>query len=353
MPGQLLDITYPAIGDPIASALGDLIAALQTMQADLEPKIIPSEFDWNIDISAQGHALTHVSKVQLENQATTAGHATGDIFFSAGNFYIQTSSGLVQITSGGTINAAGLGGIVGDYGGSNPARVTYVDASGWYVFTDDTNDWSSIQVDDVLLRSTGAFVTLGTQAIGSATWNFGANPGAGTTFVTMDSAGNIGATDSITHDITTSGKVTLTGSSDLAYPDRTCVVPAVMHTNEFGACTNDLVAAAGVLCGTGPARYRSQLFGLWVGHRLKSVTARFIKTTGGTASLTVYKSTTGAITPAAVSPAANTTTLGAASVTATLSVADTVAANEFFSVAVNLPAAGDICIGYEMLFDRP
>lgn len=353
MPGQPLAITYPVLGDPIAAALNQLVASIQTIQADLEPKIIPSEFDWITNISAQGHALTNLSKLHLEAQSSTSGHATGDQFFFGGNFYVQTSGGLVQMTSGGVLNAAGLGGIVGDYGGSNPARVTYVDASSWYVFTDDTNDWSSIQVDDVLLRSTGAFVTLGTQAVGTATWNFGANPASGTAFVTMDSSGNIGATDSITHAITTSGKVTLTGAADLAHPDRTLTVPAVLHNNEFGVCTNDIVAAAGVVCGTGPARFRSQLHGLWVGHQLKSVTARLIKTTGGTASLTVYKSSTAAITPAAVSPTVNSTTLGAAPITATLTVADVVSANEFFSVAVNLPAAGDIVVGYELVFDRP
>ncbi len=354
MPGQPLDIVYPVLGDPIATALGKILAALQTIQADLEPLVVPSEFDWISDLSAGGHALTSLSRVGLENQASTSGRATGDFFAFNGNFYGQTSGGLVQFTSGGVINAAGIGGIVGDYGGANPARVTYVDASGEYVFTDDTNDWSTLQVDDIKLRASGTFVTLGAQAVASpASWLFGATPASGVTFVTVDNSGNVGAVGTIDQAITTSANITLTGSADIKTPDRVRVLPAVVHNNEVGNCGNDLVAAAGVVVNVAPARFRMQLPGFLVGERFKSVTARFIKTSGGTASIEVYKSTTGAVTPALVSGTGSTTAVGATSASVSLTSADTVATNEFFSVAINMPAGGDICLGVEVTYDRP
>lgn len=246
MPGVPLSISYPVLGEPIAIALGKLITAIQTIQTDLEAKVTSPEFSWIGDLSAGGHALTALSQVQLDNIASSLGLPTGTFFFEGGEAWVQTGSGKVQLTSGGTLNASALGGIVGDYGGGNPARVTYTDASGLYTFTDDTGDWSDIEVQGVKMRNTGNWTTL--RASNASTtainWFLAEPPASGVAVVRASSGGVIGCTGAlatVSEDLPMSGSVVFSGSGKVKHGSRNQIfcpaLPVVANgaeTTQFG-----------------------------------------------------------------------------------------------------------------------
>lgn len=223
MPGVPLNLSYPVVGEPIATALGKLLAILQALQADIEPKVTSAEFTWVGDQSASGHALTALSRLQLEDILSSVGVATGSVYFKLGDAYCMTASGEVRLTSGGAINAAGIGGIVGDYGGSNPARVTYTDLTDIYSFTADVGDYSELEVSGVRFRNTGNWLTLRADPATSSaiTWSLSAAPGAGVSLLRQSSAGLVDAVTTISNATTFSANVNFTGAGKVTHGART------------------------------------------------------------------------------------------------------------------------------------
>jgi hypothetical protein len=220
VPGNVLPIVYPTLGEPIATALAKLIAAIQILQNDVEPLVLGSEMQWLQDFSAGGHALTNLSKLQLDTLANLVGLSTGTLFFSSGELFAQTSAGPVQITLNGGINAAAIGGIVGDYGGVNPARVTYTDATDTYTFTGDTSDWSDLEVDAVKLRNTNNWTTLASTASGPQTWTFGTANTANVALVRQSAAGVLDSATTVTANTPMSGSIVFSGSGKIQHGAR-------------------------------------------------------------------------------------------------------------------------------------
>lgn len=115
----------------------------------------------------------------FENLAESIATAVS-IYVSNGEFYFTDNAGnSVQITSNGAINAAGIGGIGGDYASTDNVSLTYDAITFTYTFTDGNNvrsfinavvrknftTYSSAQtldihVDDVVLVSGNTVLTL-------------------------------------------------------------------------------------------------------------------------------------------------------------------------------------------------
>jgi hypothetical protein len=157
--GNPIVLSLPQLSDTMANVVSKTATALSTLATGLTPKVTPSQLDVNSALSMAGNALTNVGSVQLAagNVPTVA----GSFYYSAGEFYLVDSAGAVQVTSNGVLNVAGQVGIVGDYGGSNPARVTYVDSSGQFIFTEDTSVYADLVADDLILEGTNGSVTFG------------------------------------------------------------------------------------------------------------------------------------------------------------------------------------------------
>lgn len=350
MPGQTLNIPYPSIGEPIATALAKLIAALQTIQADVEPKVLGSEIQWLADFSASGRALTDLSKIQLDDIASAVGLETGTVFFQGGELCVQTGAGVVQVTLNGTINAAAIGGIAGDYGGGNPARVTYTDATGTYTFTDDTNDWSDLEVAAVKLRNNNNWHTFKANAstTGPQNWEFGAANNIGTAILRQSSAGVVGSAATVTAELAMSGAVAFSGAGKVKHGSRsrTILGRAVGSLTNAGQFNNGVVVTVGVAAfnlDTPPTQEWERLVGFTVHVR---------KTNANNAAFTpnmVDASVSG--TPAAVGSTANTTAIGYVAVSVPLTTPRAYSSDETFFIAASGFNTGDVVTGVSLNFD--
>lgn len=160
--GNPIVLDLPSLSDTMANAVSKTATALSTLATGLTPKVTPTQLDINTAVSMAGNALTNVGSVQLAEGNTPT--AVGSMYFLNGELFVVDATSAIQVTSNGVLNVAGSVGIVGDYGGTNPARVTYVDTSGQYQFTQDTSIWADVVCRDVILEGTLGNVSIGVDA---------------------------------------------------------------------------------------------------------------------------------------------------------------------------------------------
>ena len=215
MPGQQLNLVYPVIGEPIATALAKLVTMFQVIQNDLQPQIIPAEFSWITDLSAQSHALLHLGYLTLD-QASIGNLGAGSIYYDGADFWLVTSAGSIKITNGAALNAASVGGITGDYGSSFPSsNVSFNASANEYRFIKSSGVWSDLVCSAVKLQALtgGGSVRLkADDAIAAArTVTLKDIPGSLVHVLTMDSSGNVSPTAAVTAATTISGALTTSG----------------------------------------------------------------------------------------------------------------------------------------------
>lgn len=160
MPGSDLDLDLPGDGETFVSFAAKVVAALQAIQADLEPRIGAGALDIDSEVSMNGAPLTNVGGVRLQNGQSDV---VGTIYMDE-ELHAVTSAGDVQITANGTLAITALGVIGGDYGGSNPAEVTFHDSDGSYWFKEDPSTWSDIFVKDIILNGAAGTIRLSVAA---------------------------------------------------------------------------------------------------------------------------------------------------------------------------------------------
>lgn len=110
----------------------------------------------NIDdtLSMNSENLTNVNSVRFTNLSNALGGAAniGCAYVAGGNLFYNDSSGTqIQLTAGGALNAASVGGIGGDYG-SSTASVYYTSIDETFYFTSDTNVPANINVGSAVIR---------------------------------------------------------------------------------------------------------------------------------------------------------------------------------------------------------
>lgn len=156
MPGVDLDLDLPSLSDSLATIVSKTVDALQAIEDDLAAQVVSSEININAALSFNGAAITNLGSATFSsgNIPTTA----GSVWYDGTEWYVSDATGTIQVTSNGSLNIAAVGGIVGDYGGGNPARVTYDDASGEYRFTEDTGVYADLVADDLVLHSASGSV---------------------------------------------------------------------------------------------------------------------------------------------------------------------------------------------------
>lgn len=190
MVGTDLNLTLPASGISMSTNVERIAVALAAIEASLADLVTPAALNINGPVDFDGNSLEQVSAVKF----ATGNHSTsaGSIYYDNGEFYVVDATSAIQLTLNGQINVAGVGGIVGDYGGSNPATVTYVDSSGQYVFTEDTGVYADVVCDDVILKGDNGSVILGVDAAlaGTRTANFKTLPSSGSALLAYNSATN-------------------------------------------------------------------------------------------------------------------------------------------------------------------
>lgn len=188
MPGTNLNLVLPSLSDNLATIVSKTAQALSTIQNDLAPKISAGILNINSTLPFNGNAATGLGSIQLVTGNTPT--AAGSLYYLNGEFYAIDATGVIQLTLNGALNAAGIGGIVGDYGGVNPARETYVAASGQYQFTSSPGVWADLVAAHLILEGASGTVKLGVDnAISGATIaNFKSFPTSGVSFVVFNAA---------------------------------------------------------------------------------------------------------------------------------------------------------------------
>lgn len=121
--------------------------------------LIPSAgLNINDDLSFNGHNVVSPRAIQLENLVSVPNTVNDIATIAAVNdelYYIDGAGNQIQITSGGSLNAAALGAIGGDYGVST-ALLAFYNINETFVFTKDTNEAAPIDCGPIAIRDIAA-----------------------------------------------------------------------------------------------------------------------------------------------------------------------------------------------------
>ena len=253
------------------------------------------------DISVNGFEIHDVDVVEFDGRLI-ASQVNRSIYFLStnGEFYVRDGAGnIVQITSGGSLNASLLGGISGDYGSGNE-DLTYSNSSKIYNFLQNTNHRAKIDTGDIRLFeptsgiSNAVSIKSPTSLAAAYSWILpGALPGSGTELVNVNSSGQLDTTasPSVTA-LTASGAIqgaTVEGTTsvetagyDILHAERLVAVPLVGAdiTNgslNYGATVKINATSAACQVRLGVPVYQGQ--------RIKYVYCSIDPDTGGSSAL--------------------------------------------------------------------
>ena len=265
-----------------------------------------------------GGPITNIDYLELQNNTVAPTANPGGVYYLNGEWYLITDAGAIQVTDGGGLNTTINGGIAGDYGGTNPASVRFVDATQRYDFYDDFagGAWGYLRARgfDIAAGATSSIrARLAFTGAANLTFTFPADlPASNRSVVTVDSAGqmshNSGST-TITNDIV------LSGTARVKHGEQTITYTFYPHETVSGTWT--AVGANGYGFQTtvaGTARFH--INGIQVGWRVKSASVRTFKTGTGTTTLSMSTGVGG--TTAANYFTVNDATAGARTVTGTV-----------------------------------
>lgn len=208
MATPFMNLTLPTVtvtaGPEWASQLNTAITTIDAHDhtSGKGMKIIPAAMNINEDLEFNGYSATELKSTRFDNQAASL-NGVNDVrclYVSGSDLFYNNGTGTaVQITSGGGLNAASIGGIGGDYATSS-ASVSYSTSSKTFTFTQASNAAAHLDAGNVVLREATASangVTLKSPTTLSASYNFiypTGLPGAGETkLLSIDSSGQVGA----------------------------------------------------------------------------------------------------------------------------------------------------------------
>jgi len=228
MPGSDIDIGDLTFTGTFVDWAAAIVAAIEAIVEDIEPRIDSGALDITSALSFGGAPAINVGGVRLVGGVSSV---VGTLYMDEDNeLHIVTDEADVRLTNAGAIDVAALGTIGGDYGGVNPATVTYVDLSGEYRFLEDTGIWATLVAGDLLLQGDNGTVRIGVDdAIsGDKTFNVKSLPASGVGGLAYEAAsgGVVDATvtrETGTHLFTAincSGDITLSGSATLKHGDQ-------------------------------------------------------------------------------------------------------------------------------------
>jgi hypothetical protein len=347
MPGAPLDLEFAETGDSTSAVLAKFNANFQALETDLEAPVTQSEIliGGNLDFNGYGQDdVGAVSLVDLSSALTTPGTITR----ANGILYFADSTGAIAITNGaGGLNATGIGGIGGDYGGADPSEVAYEAAADEYSFTGDPGNYSGLVCDYVKFPTSGggSLKVTAASAIASAkTYTLGDLP-ATTSCLTIDSSGNVVAGATVAAQTVT----TLTVTNPIKHGTRTMALPLATAQ----AVTNSFTRLAALLQ-TFTATNTHVVFPIClpVGCRVLSARVYTLRSGAGTLSIGVYYGGITGSPTAMITPATTATTGGPIDLTCSGTPAAIAATQQWF-VEVIVPTTADSIYHCEITYDVP
>jgi hypothetical protein len=288
----------------------------------------------------QNVPITDIEYAQLyEQNAPPDTSVVGRIVRYNNNLYWVNSSGAVQITDGTSVNASGIGGIGGDYGGANPASFRFIDASQRYDLYDDYDilQWAYFRcrgVDIADGAATTDMVRLRAPSIaGSYDFTFPtALPGSNRSVLVISSAGAVEPNDStntITNDIVLGGTTKIQHGSRLK---RARKYPDIITAGNLSYALEILQVSSAPFTGRWDILLED-------GQKLTSVSVQLYRLGAGTATLDVRKST-GAVT-ANVGSQASSASTGAVTLTVS-GLTEVIASGSMYHFNLTLPGTDTI-----------
>lgn len=319
-------------------------------------------------------ALTNAKALAFTTQASYTVSKSLWVKTSDGELYWRNASGTdVKMTSGGTLNIAIVGGIVGDYAAS-AAAVYYDDSAQAYRFLEaapSPNSWSRVQCGDLDLYEHASGIAnrvrisspVGLAASYALTLP-AALPGS-TQLLQVSSAGAITASNTVANAATfsaltthsngitvTTGAANLNGAASISLPTRKLVLSAGLGYVYSGAATLASGAFSGGAAGTVhipiPLHEGDRINKIVVSLKrgagsltfnLKRLQYATLSTVAGSGTLTVAAGTTD--------------TTGTIDNGAGANIAHTVAANYSYVMEAAIGDAGDRVYQISVEYDRP
>jgi hypothetical protein len=358
MIGTDLNLDLPTLSDTYSVALAKTTTALQEIEDSIADKATAAALNITTALSFNGNHLTDVGGVLLVagNTPTSA----GSLYYTDGKFYLRDATGIIQLTSAGAINVAGVGGIGGDYGGSNPASVVFDDASGEFRFTEEAGVYADVRVDDVILVGTSGTVRLGVDPVlsGNRTVLFEALPSSGVSMMVYDASDSSIKDGAITRCTGTqlftgiNASADLTVGGDFKHADRSRMLPLTGAEIKTSTGTGMNVTALQVSnVSAGPVGAWWQTLPLRMGDRIKSFVVLVNKPTTSSLSVKLHKTDGFTLTSDIATQA--TTASGNVAVILTLGTPQVIAVDEMWFIEVTLPTSGDTLKRCRVTWDRP
>lgn len=343
--GDSISTTNPSVGDSgtgYASALKaiiDEVIVRLTKQVPIS-SIAAGSVGEQLDLNNIG--LNNAQYLQMYAQASPpSGAPFGRLGSYAGNLYYVDSSGAVQITDGPNLNAAALNGITGDYGGADPARLNYVNATQSYYFWADMVNAAHAYVEAASFRAfddgSGDYVNIVAEpTAGSYSLSLPAElPTAGkVSAIAINEFGLLELAETI-GPITESFSVT----DGVKHGDETTWHnPSEFHN--YTQTGSPSVNADGTFNAAATYTQRFYLPAPPVGRRLKGVSVRVQMATTNTTLCTVSLKKVVDEVESAVGSNGTDGTNGGTPVTVTATATETVVTNEYFVVTVAFTTTG-------------
>lgn len=366
MIGTYLTLDLPLHSDTMSSMVAKTATALGQLRDSIADKATPAGLNVTTSLDFQANWGTNVGGLVLvDGNAPTA---AGSFYYHSGEFYLIDSTSGIQLTKNGQLNAAAFGGIGGDYGGTNPALLSYNTSTGQYRFytNSGTLAFGDAAVRAVVLEGSAGTTTLNcpssvnvNQTIGIG--KFSASPNYlvgydGTNFIPAAAGTAYG------NGLTFGGNVTA--------PDVRVTTAQALCVSLINAVPSDATAFTRVAGGTSGVNlgwsFKADsstptltvpIYGVRGGDHIKSVTAYVTKATANTVTLTMKlwssvingsETAESTWTLATNSPGVTTSSSGAIDIT--------VGTNKIYYLTITTSGSGvaaDAIAGYEVDVTRP
>lgn len=162
-----MNLTLPVVG-PLGTQGPDwateINAALTLIDqhdhsSGLGKQITPAGININQTFQMNSNQISEIASLALDNLVSQPSSANLVYEYAGELYFNDANANQVQLTSGGTINVASVGTISGDYGGSNPANVSFSNLTETYLFTKSPGETGSIACGPVFIyqNTAGSF----------------------------------------------------------------------------------------------------------------------------------------------------------------------------------------------------
>ena len=333
--GSSLNATPPERGDSPSLAASRIIDTFNRLVAAVEGPVPSAALDVTGDIDLQLHGLENVGQIALGNMADNDEGLPGWVFRYNNNLWFVHPDGAFQITDGVGLNAAGIGGIGGDYGAGSES-VEYVLADQEYIFLDAPGDYSDIAVRGVrFVGDTTGYVRVRADVTvdSNVEWLLKEPSATTSQLVVQTSAGVTGTATSSADAFTFNGALTVGGT--LVRVARSMTQFPVTQVDAAGFWTQQgTTASTGVVAPSGAGTETLRLwFPLHAGDTVKSMV---VHTKGGDGTETFRMAALYANAGTTTSLGSSTNAIPALSTAHTIDFTDhTMATYDAFFVEIN------------------